>query len=303
MAGAFADVLRDGRRAYSVTMRFFHQCLAVVVLGLCWGAASGRVVSTQMPSQPPATLCEQIGKLSDQTSSNVLVIGEIHGTTQTPEAVRCASQKLLGDGIRVALALELPGKALEAVIVTQDKAARLRGNLQWDKFWDGKTSEAMFNLIAWAKQSGIEVFSVEALPSAAWVSNEARSALIGERIANRAFDLDQQYPDKRWQLVTLVGRFHAASFGTSEFPGKLLERGLGKPLIGMVKPMAGEAWLFKNQHGGVNDIPSDRCEFQTANGTGLVDLCLAQSTASLPAVFRTPRSVANDSINEVFGFN
>ena len=272
-------------------MQRVNRFFVVLVLCLCWGAASGRVANAKENKVLTPALCDQIESLNKQSPSNVLVIGEVHGTTETPEAVECISQRLLRSGTRVVLGLELPSESLDAITVANGNAATLRANPQWDKFWDGKTSEAMFHLIAWAKRNGVEVSSMEMPSQASMGSSEARSTLIGERIAERAAELAARYPDKHWKLVVLVGRFHALKFAASDIPAKLSDQGLGKPLTGIVKLDSGNAWLYRDRQGGVQDMLAERCNvLNTPADAQHVDLCLKQATASLPAALRAAKA-------------
>ncbi len=266
-----------------------------LMLCLCWGAAFAQGQTFKKGIETPATLCNQIDALNRQTPSHVLVVGEVHGTVQIPEAVQCISQRLLRKGQHVALALELPSAAIDAVAVSRDGTARLQVNPQWEKFWDGKTSEAMYGLIAWAKRNGVEAISVEALTQAVAETGKPRTDTIAQRIAERAMEWDAKFPHGQWKLVSLVGRFHAKNLENSDIPQRLADSGVGKPLIAIVKLVNGEAWVGRGGHFGVQDMGEDQCTTEKVLAhTPHHDLCLLQSTASIPAVLRAAKSDADD---------
>jgi hypothetical protein len=67
-------------------------------------------------------------------------LGEIHGTEQAPRIVRCMIESALVTSKRpIVVAIELPS------IDTPD------GKYHWAHFQDGKTSQPMWNLIAWLR--------------------------------------------------------------------------------------------------------------------------------------------------------
>jgi len=119
-------------------------------LGLILGLFA---VSSTAAQQSPA--CDPIGGVEALLApGRILLLGEIHGTTEIPaftEAVACHGAHA---GLDVVVALELPGSAsndvdafLESPGEPADRAALLAGPTWQRDYQDGRTSRAMVELL------------------------------------------------------------------------------------------------------------------------------------------------------------
>ncbi len=158
-------------------------------------------------------------------------LGEIHGTEQAPRIVRCVIESSLVTAKKpVVVAIELPS------IDTPD------GKYHWAHFQDGKTSQSMWNLIAWlrARES-------EGALKIHYQSREAVRAMIesGQNASEKVVADELRYIATNYVLIAYGGGFHSRKSPDPGVPsvtpagvllGDLVSHVLLTPNLG------GEAW-------------------------------------------------------------
>lgn len=145
---------------------------------------------------------------------SVLVIGELHGTEETPALAAAMAQRLAGDA-SVVLALEVPRQEQQSIDAFLDSQGNpeARAKLLSGEFWrvdaassDGRRSRAMVALLETvraARQSGLAL-------SVATLDDMAFHAKGGERrqgMAKRIVELAENPAYEH--VVALVGNYHA----------------------------------------------------------------------------------------------
>jgi len=258
---------------------------AIILLAwICSCQAAGQPSGADQNANSVARLCSLIESGAEQSPRGVLLIGEVHGTTEIPRGVQCAIGRMSAAGIRVVLAVEIPADSVRtAILATGDKSKRLTG-WQWEKAWDGRTSVAMLDLIGWAHEHGIEVTSFAPTEQSSNISEKSQSVILGDGIVEQASDLAVRIPKTRWKLVSLIGRYHVLKLGESDFADKLLSLGIGKPTMLEVRINSGTAWVCRGGTCGVSKMRDGDCKTDIQAGTRSLSVCITDSTASPPAV-------------------
>src|SRR5262245_1205097 len=127
----------------------------LIVLAIPATPAFPAAVAPGSPASPPAPACRELKGASDLLApGRVLLLGEMHGTNESPELVADLACQALAGGWSVTVALEQPrtlAAATEAFLAS-DGGAAAREALLADRFWtedlpDGRSSEAMFRLL------------------------------------------------------------------------------------------------------------------------------------------------------------
>ncbi len=105
--------------------------------------------------RPAAAVCKDISGLAAVLAPGAgLLLGEMHGTVESPEFVANAACLALAAGLPVTVALEIPREETSRVDAfvssaggEKDRAALLAGPFWRAEFQDGRRSEAMFALL------------------------------------------------------------------------------------------------------------------------------------------------------------
>lgn len=156
---------------------------------------------------------------TDMPSSPVVLVGEVHGTRETPEFVgrlACAAASQFGSA---SVALEIPTSQqplIDAFINSRgsraDKARLLRGAFWSRRLQDGRSSEAMLALLERLRQlktryKGIRVLAID-------------EPAGGSRDAGMALHIRAEAARPGTRVIALLGNLHASQRrGTSWDPG------------------------------------------------------------------------------------
>lgn len=189
-----------------------------------WILALAANVALASPPEPYTEAATQIA--THAADNRLLVLGELHGTRETPLLVRALLDHYTAQGIPVRLALELPvaeNSALETYITSNGTAAArqaLRTTNYWkvkDHLHDGRRSEDMLDLIESvrllrAEGRDVDVAGFDRTPNPA-------DAAPGTRDADMAKELRDRYAalPANGRLLVLTGNMH----GTRSPPDRL----------------------------------------------------------------------------------
>ena len=147
----------------------------------------------------------------------ILVLGEFHGTRETPLLVRELMEAYAADGTPVRLALELPTDENAALATytasagTVEACAALRGTTYWNvhsRMHDGRRSEDMLELIEALRvlrRQGrdVQVFGFDRVLPADMAGAGTRDRVMAEEVRARARALP-----KNGRLLVLTGNVH-----------------------------------------------------------------------------------------------
>ncbi|MGY5942581.1 calcium-binding protein [Stenotrophomonas forensis] len=147
----------------------------------------------------------------------LLVLGEFHGTRETPLLVRQLVEAYVADGAAVRLALELPTHENAALATymasagTAEARAALRGTTYWNvhsRMHDGRRSEDMLDLIEAARVlrsegRDVQVLGFDRVLSADMAGTGARDQVMAEEVRAHATALS-----KNGRLLVLTGNVH-----------------------------------------------------------------------------------------------
>ncbi|MDQ3263087.1 MAG: ChaN family lipoprotein [Myxococcota bacterium] len=215
--------------------------LGVVLLLACAGAAPPpptREVPAPLPQAEPCPDPHRApeGWLTD----GPLLVGELHGTAETPRLVLSVVCQASRDGGEVQLGLEIPRgeqARLDAFLRTGDRTALLASEHWTRAYQDGRSSVAFLELLEAAR----------------------RLRLQGGKVSLFAYDVDAKVPDRDLAMaqeihrrsllspapmVILVGSIHARTTVALPRPMGFRLIGLGlRPHSLLVEAEGGEAWL------------------------------------------------------------
>lgn len=147
----------------------------------------------------------------------ILVLGEFHGTRETPLLVRELMEAYAADGTPVRLALELPTDENAALATytasagTAEARAALRGTTYWNvrsRMHDGRRSEDMLELIEAVRVlrsqgRDVQVFGFDRVLPADMAGTGTRDRVMAEEVRARARALP-----KNGRLLVLTGNVH-----------------------------------------------------------------------------------------------
>lgn len=141
----------------------------------------------------------------------VVLLGEIHGTVESPEAVGKLACLALDRGLAVTVALEIPRTEQEGVekfLSDGDRSALLSGEFWSRDYQDGRSSGAMVELLAtlrrFQKNESLDVLLIDD-PNAA----NGRDRFMAERLADRIASSPER------MVIALTGNLHnRLSLGT-----------------------------------------------------------------------------------------
>jgi len=176
------------------------------------------VPSSQLEQPPPPGLSVKTedpcgdtpAELEPWLSEGLLVLGEHHGTVESPRAVVQALCAASASGRRAWLALEFPRdeqQRLESFLATGDEAALLEGPFWRRDYQDGRSSQAMLGLLGQVRRlrlagREVRVLAVDAPPQAD-AGDKERDEYMAEHIA----EVRARAPAE--PMVFLVGNVHA----------------------------------------------------------------------------------------------
>jgi hypothetical protein len=137
------------RRALRCALRAARSGLIVAAL---WAAAA--LAAPRQTPAPPLACSASAGIEPLLAAKDVLLVGEVHGTAQSPAFVAETACAALAHGRAVSVALEIPvaeqarlAAFAESAGTPADRAALLSGDFWRDPFQDGRRSEAMLALL------------------------------------------------------------------------------------------------------------------------------------------------------------
>jgi hypothetical protein len=256
--------------------RLLLRVVLPLLLAACRTATQGTPL--ELPPRPAAPLAESVepcaGHFIDERwlSEGLLVLGELHGTEECPRLAALTACGAATLGRTAWLGLELPRDEqgrVEAFLATGDEAALLAGPFWRRTYQDGRSSQAMLEMLRSVRQmreAGRDVrpflFDVPAeADSGAGERDEQMATLIAEARARAPGD----------PMVLLVGNVHASR--RLKIPRSmvwhLVRRGV--PLRTLdVATRGGTAWLC-----------GTRCGVDTVAGKDL---------GPQPAVFESPEA-------------
>lgn len=160
-----------------------------------------------------APQCEGVGGVSSVLrEGGVLLLGEMHGSEQSPAFVARVACVALEEGHDVIVALEIPaeeGQRIETFLNStgggRDRRALLRSPFWTAEFQDGRRSEAMFRLIAqirhWrARGSAVTVWAIDLATEPA--NAQERDRWMGTALSRAS----EQHPSS--VIIALIGNVH-----------------------------------------------------------------------------------------------
>jgi hypothetical protein len=204
---------------------------------------------------PPAVVqiassCPDVpGAIDLLASRRLIVLGELHGTEQSPAFVGTLACRTAAEGWPVAIALELPQQdnpALQTYLGSQGTASDREVYIStstWKRDWeDGRSTAAMFALVEQlrALKAAGAALEVEGIDDRRYLGNdrEAAMATLVETMRRRLLDRP---------MVVLVGNIHAQTRTgqvTDDYLplGSRLDRFGLKPVPLVMAYDAGTAW-------------------------------------------------------------
>jgi hypothetical protein len=178
-------------------------------------------------------------------SDGLLVLGEYHGTVESPRAVAQAVCAASAGGRPAWLALEWPRdeqQRLEAFLSTGDEAALLEGPLWRRDYQDGRSSQAMLGLLREVRRMRAAGREVRLLTVDVPSQRESGGKERDEHMAERIAEVRAQAPAE--PMVVLVGNLHATRrlIIPRSAVWRLVKRGVPLKTL-MMEARGGTAWL------------------------------------------------------------
>ena len=159
-----------------------------------------------------ASSCPDVpGAIDLLASRRLIVLGELHGTEQSPSFVGALACRTAGEGWPVAVALELPQQdnpALQTYLGSQGTASDREVYIStstWKRDWeDGRSTAAMFALVEQlrALKAAGAALEVQGIDDRRYLGNDREAAMAGFVETMRRRLLDRP-------MVVLVGNLHA----------------------------------------------------------------------------------------------
>lgn len=221
---------------------------------------------------------------SDTPVTRVVVVGEVHGTNEIPDAFLSKVEHALKSPARpVVVAVELPPGALsDAKAVSRncsrldECAALLRTSPFWAKSRDGRSSQAYFRLVQaltrLEDQGQIQLIGVDLRKT----GREQFGVLAGEVVASHL-----ARPASR--ALVLVGSAHAEADGSgNSISSALRSYGYATSVLQAIGK-AGAAWNCVGGECAVHPLPARACEASATTGASEESsLCIGMLTPSKP---------------------
>ena len=237
---------------------------AVSLLFLAGCAASPSPPEAAGHSLPPAL-----------RGAEVIVVGEVHGTNETPRAVGDLVAQLAALG-PVALALEIP-RELDGDVrayVASNGSEAARAALLHASFWqrppsvqDGRASAAMAALLERVRQ--LRAGGAHVRAAAVDIPSSSTLAISRERTLA---DLATSEMRAAEVLVVLVGNAHAIRIPAEARPGtgEAMAKMMPQPVVALVaRSRGGSAWSCIRRECGPHEGVA---EYQDASRDGRIDL-------------------------------
>lgn len=258
------------------------------------------VCALALPVHAFAQAAESIARIVDRAAAGrVLLVGEIHGTVETPMAVADLAQQLAGER-PVIVGLEIWRSEQPAIdryvdsAGTQEDRARLIASEFWTRdYQDGRSSQAMVDLLerlrVLALKDDVRVLAFDEEPDAS-ADGAARDAAMAERISGA---LNEQ-PDAL--ALILAGNFHTRVQASAPWDPK--HRFMGHHLIDFqpysieIMGVTGSVWICTGAEVAsckARDMPANALQPGLELGDALNDRghhgmwLLPSVSASLPA--------------------
>jgi hypothetical protein len=201
------------------------QMKKTLTLILALAISSAFTACSTMPQKSQTPTCETAYELPDDVAAQkIITIGEVHGTTEIPRAVGELACSFLKRGKSVVVGLEITDEALQSMLTyqTSAKTAADKAAIMQSKFWnpkmqDGRSSKAMFSLIAQLnqfKQKGlsIEIMAFDYLTASAEaklkLSNDNYSLLRDQSMTEHNERMISANPEKTF--ILFAGNYHAS---------------------------------------------------------------------------------------------
>jgi hypothetical protein len=194
-----------------------------LILALVISLALTACTTPTQKSQTPT--CETAYELPDDVAAQkIITIGEVHGTTEIPRAVGELACSFLKRGKSIVVGLEISDEALATILTYQNsaKTAADKAAITQSKFWnpkmqDGRSSKAMFSLIAQLNQLkqrslSIEIMAFDYLTASAEaklkLSNDSHSLLRDQSMTEHIERMISASPEKTF--ILFAGNYHAS---------------------------------------------------------------------------------------------
>ncbi len=224
--------------------------LLLLPLIACVRAPPGPAPEAPAPKAPaseavpaPVSPCVHPGLVPDAllTGGQVIVLGEVHGTEASPQAVGEVACQSLALGRKTVLVLELPVEEtalIEAFLAGGDREALLEGPFWRRDYQDGRSSLAMLRVLERARalrESGLPLSVLAMDVSQAGVDRDTHMA---ERVVTA------HAGDPQSVFVVLVGNIHARPKLSLPRSMAWRVRKAGVPLTSLLLTYAeGTTWL------------------------------------------------------------
>jgi hypothetical protein len=179
-------------------MKFARILVVILVIQATWAWAQGQ---HKPEAQKPATR-------ADQTAKEIILIGEIHGTKETPRLFsNLVTVTAMEKNQRIGVGLELPivlQRLIDEAVKNNTRIDFFREQMLADPVWkkidDGRSSEAMLDLICdmlqLAESQKVSFFFFDTQINE---RNETMAQLIGQRVREQRYDV----------TFILTGNIHA----------------------------------------------------------------------------------------------
>lgn len=269
------------RRAFASGCLLWGLICAVAVWGTAVLAHSSCKVEPELEQWMAAALAQ----------NDVVLVGELHGTHESPTAfgrMVCAS---LGGGSPIIVGLELPERAIDAVresLRSTDAGGDLSQATYWPYAHDGRTSNAMFDLVVF-------LLELEAADHVQLLGVDVRRTgqePFGELVASQISEALSQHPDGKARAILLAGRGHIGFFDDGRSMAHALAANLARTLSIEFLTAGGTAWVCRagacgespvsSVCGRADDVPGDIVELDPVRQASR--MCLGAVSASRPKV-------------------
>lgn len=181
----------------------------ILLIGACQ-THDNSTPGAELDCQPYAGTEYILGLAED----HVIILGEMHGTNESPDALRQLACSLLksGQSVKIGLEAEWPqGEELNALLdrpFSREEAFGAAPSM-WSTH-DGRSSEAVYRLLEqlsrWKQQGlDISIFAFDAVPGE-WMGSENEAAARDRAMAQQ---VDRQIEEFEGAVLLETGSFHA----------------------------------------------------------------------------------------------
>jgi len=287
-------------------------CVSAAGLSVSESAHAGEVAAPQACAKTSAVrdikdAAKRIECLG--ASRRLWIVGEIHGTRETPQLVEALVDQQSAKG-NVTLALEIPTfeqPALDAYLASAGSAADRNKWLEttfWSRMHDGRSSQAMLQLVdrvkGWRDQGRHIEIVAAGEPDYDAAAVEKAGGVTPYKDSGMAAEIKQAL-DRGAPVIALMGNFHADYKDLSPLPRpadtgpSVVERlSAASPLLIWVTAAQGQAWVCQGNNDcgakGLRDggaaiaHPEVDTASQSSAQVAVVKLRLPAFTPSEPAV-------------------